>query len=435
MRREGAPSVRGPPHGVPRAISVPWLWPRFPDATLEHAFRASRDERSILEVRLVFMAVVLAGLVALALTAVTSQRVAERPGEEVLLLALALSALAASYLPPLQRRPQQLGAAWCILAAMVLLGVASGSASADEILRAPIELVVLGGIVLGAGSLLVPRALLVCGLILIASVLATLAAARPVAIAPALAAVSLLALVGSWWREHQLRRAFLLRHELEQERTLSDTLLFNVMPERIARRIRAGEFPIADNLGEATVLFLDLVGFTAFAARTEPAALVGFLDELWTRLDDIVEEQGLEKLKTIGDAYMAVVGGAQNPRLDAEMAAGAVSAGLRMIAELRRLASRHGYPLDARVGIHTGPVVAGVIGRYRYQFDVWGDTVNVASRLEEGGVAGRVHLSSETYRRVRHRFEVERHGTVDVEGKGRMETFWVLRTKAPSLHG
>lgn len=431
MRRGRSPDACEPPRSIPTSFRASWLRASFPEDALERAFRVSRDERSLSELRLIFSGGMLTVLVALAVEVGAAGGVSVDQG---LLVAVVASGLLGAFLTPQRDKPQQLAGAWCLLAAMVLLATATTREAASPLGYDAIGGVVMGLIAVVAGSLLVSRALLICALLVSASVLTSAAVDRPIISSHALAGLSVLALAASWWRERLLRRAFLLRHELERERALSDTLLFNVMPERIARRIRTGEFPIADNLGEATVLFLDLVGFTSFAAQTEPDALVELLNELWTSFDDIVEEQGLEKLKTIGDAYMAVVGGARSPRLDAEMAAGAVSAGLRMISKVREVAARHGYALDARVGIHTGPVVAGVIGRYRYQFDVWGDTVNVANRLEEGGVAGRVHLSAETFRRIRHRFEVERHGAIEVEGKGRIETFLVLRTKTPSLH-
>lgn len=431
MRQGRSPDACERPTSVSRTSR---FWASFPDDALERRFRASRDESSRGELRLLFLLGIVAALIALAVDVGVAGPVSDRLVDQGLLLAVVASGLFAILLTPRRHKVQQIAGAWCVLAAMVLLTSAAAREAGTALAYDAMGLVVMGLVALVAASLLVSRALPVCALLLSASLLASAAMDRPLISGHILAILSLLALAASWWRERLLRRDFLLRHELERERALSDTLLFNVMPERIARRIRAGEFPIADNLHEATVLFVDLAGFTSFAAHTEPKALVELLNELWTSFDDIVEEQGLEKLKTIGDAYMAVVGGAQNPRLDAEMAAGAVSAGLRMTGKVREVASRHGYALDARVGIHTGPVVAGVIGRYRYQFDVWGDTVNVASRLEEGGVAGRVHLSSETFRRIRHRFEVERRGAIEVEGKGRIETFLVVSTKTPSLH-
>jgi adenylate cyclase len=210
---------------------------------------------------------------------------------------------------------------------------------------------------------------------------------------------------------------------LDAERDRSDKLLRNVLPGSIAERLKRGEHPIADAFDDATIVFVDLVGFTQLSSRLSPRELVAVLGELFSDVDALTELHGLEKVKTIGDAYMAAAG-VVTPRDD--HAEAAVRLGLDMLACVDDHNQRKHLDLAMRVGISSGPVVAGVIGEQRLIYDVWGDAVNTASRMESTGVPGRVHVSLSTYDQVRHAFTFEELPPIDVKGKGKMQTFLVV---------
>jgi class 3 adenylate cyclase len=195
--------------------------------------------------------------------------------------------------------------------------------------------------------------------------------------------------------------------ELEAEKQTSDRLLLNVLPAPIETRLKQGEGVIVDRFEAVTVLFADIVGFTALSARTSPEALVAMLDELFTRFDALADRHGLEKIKTIGDAYMVVAG---VPEKTDDHAVRMARMGLDMLATLADYATTNGVELTIRIGIHSGPVVAGVIGRNKFIYDLWGDTVNTASRMESHGLPSRVHVSEATVAALAGRFEVEARG-------------------------
>ena len=184
--------------------------------------------------------------------------------------------------------------------------------------------------------------------------------------------------------------------ELAEAHATSERLLLNVLPGSVAERLKAGETTIADAYDDATVLFADLVGFTPLASSLSPAETVSLLDRLFSAFDGLAERHGLGKIKTIGDAYM-VVGGV--PEVCADHPARVVAMGLDMLEAVATLAREMDRSLDLRVGVHTGPVVAGVIGTTKFIYDLWGDTVNVASRLESHGMAGAVQMSEATWLR------------------------------------
>jgi guanylate cyclase len=217
---------------------------------------------------------------------------------------------------------------------------------------------------------------------------------------------------------------------LQTEREKSERLLLNVLPQPIADRLKAREGVIADGHPDVTVLFADIVDFTPLAERLHPEQMVALLDEVFTAFDRLADEQGLEKIKTIGDAYM-VAGGLPMPRPDhveavAEMALG-------MLEEVARCADRFQAPLSVRIGIDTGPVVAGVIGRRKFIYDLWGDTVNTASRMESHGLPGTIQATGAVYERLRDRYEFEDRGSLPVKGKGAMTTFLLVGRKDASL--
>jgi len=211
---------------------------------------------------------------------------------------------------------------------------------------------------------------------------------------------------------------------LTESQATSERLLLNILPARVAERLAAGETSIADWFDDATVLFADLVGFTRVAARLEPRATRDLLDRLFTEFDGLADRHGLEKIKTIGDAYM-VVGGVPEPSSDHP--ARVVAFGLDLLDATARTATELDLPLDVRVGVHTGPVVAGVVGTRKFSYDLWGDTVNVASRLESLGVAGAVQVSETTCLRIRDVFDAEPRGTIELKGGGQATTFLVRR--------
>ncbi len=210
--------------------------------------------------------------------------------------------------------------------------------------------------------------------------------------------------------------------QIEEEKRKSEALLLNILPAGVVRRMHAGERRIADRFDDVSILFADLVGFTAISAKVSAQELVDDLNRLFFELDAATTRLRLEKIKTIGDAYM-VAGGL--PAYRADHAAACVELGQEMLAAVARFSKDAGRDFAMRIGVHSGPVVAGVIGSHKFAYDVWGDTVNVASRMESHGIPGRIHLSVETARRLGDRFALERRGMVNIKGKGEMETFLV----------
>jgi class 3 adenylate cyclase len=199
----------------------------------------------------------------------------------------------------------------------------------------------------------------------------------------------------------------------------SERLLLNVLPESVARRLQRSSGVIADRHEDVTVLFADIANFTPFAERTGPERVVGILDEVFSAFDELARRHEVEKIKTIGDAYMAV-GGLIRARAD--HAEAVVELALEMQQALRRVSSASGLGLELRIGIACGPVVAGVIGRHRFLYDLWGDTVNMASRMESQGVIGRIQVTDETARRLSGQYQFESRGEIEVKGKGRLVT-------------
>ena len=213
---------------------------------------------------------------------------------------------------------------------------------------------------------------------------------------------------------------------LAREQQRSESLLLNVLPEEIAPRLKAGESPIADAYDQATVLFADVVGFTVLSAKLDPAEMVGLLNEVFSRFDTLAERHGVEKIRTIGDNYMCVAGVPQ--RCD-DHAPRAARLALDMRAFLDELRARGEERIDFRIGLNSGPCVGGVIGLHKFVFDIWGDPVNTASRMESTGVPGRIQVSDVTRDLLRERFELEPRGTIDVKGKGPMQTWFLLRER------
>jgi class 3 adenylate cyclase len=222
-----------------------------------------------------------------------------------------------------------------------------------------------------------------------------------------------------WFAGYNVER---YRRQVFVERGRSERLIRNVLPEAIAERLKGDERRIAEHFPEATVLFADLVGFTPLAERLTPEQLVAALDDIFSEFDDIADRHGLEKIKTIGDAYM-VVGGVPAPRADHARAIAEMALDMRAAIAGRQVAD--GTRLALRIGIHTGPVVAGVIGKRKFIYDLWGDTVNLASRMESHGVEGGIQVTEATRLRLGDAFRFEERG-VTVKGKGEVRTFLLL---------
>jgi len=208
--------------------------------------------------------------------------------------------------------------------------------------------------------------------------------------------------------------------KLEQEKT--ENLLLNILPRSIANRLKSGEERCADSHSNVTVMFCDLVGFTKMSQGMNPSQLVEMLHELFTSFDKLVEEAGLEKIKTIGDCYM-LVGGLPDPRQDHAQAV--IDVAIKMVTTMARLDCIYKCGLQIRIGIHSGPVVAGVIGTHKFTYDIWGPTVNEASRMESSGQPSRIHISAVTAGLLAEDFDLEHRGMVETKSLGLLSTYFV----------
>ncbi len=215
---------------------------------------------------------------------------------------------------------------------------------------------------------------------------------------------------------------------LAVEQTKSERLLLNILPEPIARRLKQEERTIADNFAEVSVLFADIVGFTELAAQTSPIELVEILNVIFSEFDQLVEVHGLEKIKTIGDAYM-VVGGLPTPMPNHVEAIAAMAVDMQVVID--QFCRETGKSFSIRIGINTGPVIAGIIGTKRFIYDLWGDTVNIASRMESHGLPGRIQVTEATYKHLRHLYHFEDRGPIQVKGKGQMNCYLLKVDASP----
>ena len=232
----------------------------------------------------------------------------------------------------------------------------------------------------------------------------------------------------------EMKRLF---ERVTAEQKVSERLLLNVLPHSIAERLKgrpeiaADSFAaiIADRFSDVTVLFADIVGFTRFSEGVSAEVLVGLLNEIFTRFDGIAGERGLEKIKTIGDCYMAASG---LPAPAADHAIRAAHMALDMLETMERFNESSRYKLQVRIGLDTGAAVAGVIGKRKFLYDLWGDVVNTASRMESHGLSGRIQLTESTRRRLSVPFALEKRGAIEVKGKGEMHT-WFLNGRDGAL--
>jgi guanylate cyclase len=210
---------------------------------------------------------------------------------------------------------------------------------------------------------------------------------------------------------------------LRAEQEKAEALLVNVLPSSIAERLKGATHSIADQFESASILFADVVDFTPLALRLAPDEVVGVLDRLFSGFDTLVERHGLEKIKTIGDCYMAA-SGVPDPTPDHARRAAILALDMRDAVSTSEIDGRQG--LELRIGINSGPVVAGVIGTKRFLYDLWGDAVNVASRMETNGTPGEIQITRATYELLKDEFVCRRRGTVQVKGKGDMETWYLV---------
>jgi guanylate cyclase len=216
--------------------------------------------------------------------------------------------------------------------------------------------------------------------------------------------------------------------QVEQDR--AENLLLNILPRSIAERLKTDSTTIADQFAAASILFADIVDFTPLSDQLQPAEVVGLLDDLFTHFDSLAERYGVEKIKTIGDCYM-VAAGVPTPRPDHARVMALMALDMR-----EAMRSEHGVghlDLELRIGINSGPVVAGVIGRKRFLYDLWGDAVNMASRMESSGTPGRIQVTRATCELLRDEFELEPRGTVPIKGKGDVETWYLVGRRAAPL--
>jgi class 3 adenylate cyclase len=277
----------------------------------------------------------------------------------------------------------------------------------------------LGGLLFVGASEAIPWFAGFAGLVAISAAIdSTLAAVAPHIPGPVVLTFFALNVLGVATTAYGLLQYFVRARESEQAR--SERLLLNVLPEPVAARLKRDEGIIADACAGVTILFADIVGFTQLSERRSAPEVVNLLDRVFTCWDGLASRYGVEKIKTIGDAYM-VAAGIPLPREDhteaiAEMA-------LAMGPELARVITEMGETLEVRIGIDTGPVVAGVIGRAKFIYDLWGDTVNTASRMEAGAPPGAIQVTERAYQRLQGRYLLCRRGTVEVKGKGPMTTY------------
>lgn len=222
--------------------------------------------------------------------------------------------------------------------------------------------------------------------------------------------------------ERLQRNEFKMKSHLEVEQRKTEDLLLNIFPRSIVERLKQEDTTIADHFTNVTVLFADIVGFTELSLQMSPRKLVELLNDIFCEFDNLVEQHEIEKIKTIGDAYM-VVAGLPKPHQDhveqiADLA-------LDMQRAISQFNEKHQYTLSIRIGIHTGPVVAGVIGTKKFAYDLWGDTVNTASRMESQGAAGRIQVSARVYHCLVGKYEMEERGVIQIKGRGEMSTYFL----------
>lgn len=214
--------------------------------------------------------------------------------------------------------------------------------------------------------------------------------------------------------------------QLKEAKKKSDDLLLNIVPSAIAERLKSGEQIIVERFPSITAIFIDIVNFSNLSDKLTPSELIEMLNTIFSTMDELTDQFGLEKIKTIGDCYMAVAGAPTHNQLHAERVAHFACSVLEKIREMNK--GSH-LPLQIRIGIHSGSVVAGVIGKKKFAYDLWGKTINLASRMESHGEPDRIHVSEATYQLLKDRFVFEKRGTILVKGVGEMPTYFLIKCR------
>lgn len=242
-----------------------------------------------------------------------------------------------------------------------------------------------------------------------------------------LGALSFFCLLNSYLRENSMRKSFYQKHvieerekELADEREKSERLLLNILPKSVAERLKKHQHIIADAFDETTILFADIVGFTRLSEQIPAQELVAVLNTIFTMFDTLTDTFGVEKIKTIGDAYMVAAGLPEHRTDHAQVIA---SMALEMCRAMATYNVTAPIPLQIRIGIHSGSVIAGVIGKKKFTYDLWGDTVNTASRMESHGIPGQIQVTQSAYELLKNEFIFYERGIIDVKGKGAMKVY------------
>jgi class 3 adenylate cyclase len=418
----------------PDAFRMHRLTLRFADAEAESAFAAEQARKSVRPTR-----IALAGLVALAIafyvvTIHILRNVVVGIGASYTLrmvVGLLLSCAFVYGLTYTQLFLKRQQAAMCILACLLSIGASRASARVPlDVLEARgyTGLLMLTFFIYGLFRLRFMQAtfagwfgtIFFTGYMFVQELMGPVAAGRSFVV---LAAANLAGMLVCHQIEVASRREFAAMRMLDEERARAEALLLNILPEPIAARLKRSGESIAEHSGGVTVLFADIAGFTPLSASKTPQELVDLLNRVFTEFDHLADQHGLEKIKTIGDAYMAVAG---LPQPQADHAARAARMALAMHEAIARVARESGEALVLRIGLHSGPVVAGVIGKRKFAYDLWGDTVNTASRMESHGVPGAIHCTEATRALLDGGFRLEPRGPVEIKGKGTMNTFLLV---------
>ena len=236
----------------------------------------------------------------------------------------------------------------------------------------------------------------------------------------------------SYSLERYSRREFLQKYTIQEQRDQSDKLLFSILPERIAEKLKQGHETIAEEFSSASVLFADIVNFTPISARFDPREVVDMLNELFSGFDQLVDKYSVEKIQVAGDGYMLAAGVPTPRKNHAIILAHLALEMMDYVKNQNFLGGKH--PIDIRIGLNSGPVIGGVIGRKKFVYALWGDMVNTASRMESHGAKGKIQITRATYELVKDQFECEYVGEIDIKGKGKLETWYLLGPKTKSKH-
>lgn len=214
--------------------------------------------------------------------------------------------------------------------------------------------------------------------------------------------------------------------QLQEAKERSDALLLSIVPSAIAERLKLGEQTIVERFPSVTAVFIDIVNFSNLADKLTPGKLIGMLNTIFSTMDELTDQFGLEKIKTIGDSYMAVAGAPTNNQFHAQVVA---NFSCSVLEKINRMNEKFRFPIQVRIGIHTGAVVGGIIGKKKFSYDLWGKTINLASRMESHGEPGRIHVSEATYQLLKDQFVFEKRGTILVKGAGEMATYFLIKRR------